>query len=77
MWVYLGSSCLDRPSPEDLSAAEVETRIRQVLDSTVVPLRSAGPDPLRRGIASVRVSTLGPISAAFMILSFYYARDFA
>jgi hypothetical protein len=46
MWVYLGSSCLDRPSLEDLSAAKVETRIRKVLDSAVVPLRSAGPDPL-------------------------------
>jgi hypothetical protein len=30
---------------------EVETRIREVLDSVVVPPPGAGHDPLRRGIA--------------------------
>jgi hypothetical protein len=74
--MYLGPSCLDHPSPEELSAAEVEARIRKVLDSTIIPSHGAGSDPLRRGITSVRVSTLGPISAAFVILSFYYACDF-
>jgi hypothetical protein len=41
----------------------------------VIPSPGAGPDPLRRGIASVRVSTLGPISAVFTILSFHNTRD--
>jgi hypothetical protein len=76
MWVYPGSSYLDRPSPEELSAAEAEAQIHKVLDSTVIPSHDAGPDPLRRGITSVMVSTLGPVSTAFMILSFHCARDF-
>jgi hypothetical protein len=47
MWAYLGSSCLDRPSPEELSAVEVEARIHKVLDSAVIPSHGVGPDPLR------------------------------
>jgi hypothetical protein len=27
MWAYPGSNCPDRPSPEELSAVEVETRV--------------------------------------------------
>jgi hypothetical protein len=76
MWAYPRSSYLDHPSPEELSAAEVEARIHKVLDSTVIPSHGAGPDTLRRGIGSVRVSTLGPVSVAFTILSFHYACDF-
>jgi hypothetical protein len=37
----------------------------------------AGPIPLWREIASVRVSTLGPVSVALVILSFHCARDIA
>jgi hypothetical protein len=37
----------------------------------------AGPDPVQRGITNVRVSTLGPVSVAFTILSFHCARDIA
>jgi hypothetical protein len=77
IWVYPGSSCLNRPSPEELSAAEVEAWIHKVLDSAIITSHRASPDPLRRGIASVRVSTLGSISMAFTILSFHCARDFA
>jgi hypothetical protein len=72
-----GSSCPNCPSPKELSLGEVETRIHKVLDSTVIPSPSIGPDPLQKGIASVRVSTLGLISVAFMILSFHYAHDLA
>jgi hypothetical protein len=46
MLVYLGSSCLDRPSPEELSAAVVEARIHKVLDSAVILSHGAGHDPL-------------------------------
>jgi hypothetical protein len=77
MWAYPGSSCLNHPSLKELSAAGVESWIHKVLDSTVIPSHDASPDPLRRGIASVRVSTLGPVSVAFTILSFHCARDFA
>jgi hypothetical protein len=55
----------------------VEARIRMVLDFVVIPSPGAGPDPLRRGITSVRVSTPGPISAAFTIPSFHHACDLA
>jgi hypothetical protein len=75
MWAYPGSSCPDRPSPEELSAGEVETWIRKVLDFAVIPKPGVDPDPLRRRIVSVRVSTLGHVSAAFEILSFHYASD--
>jgi hypothetical protein len=32
MWMYLRPSCIDRPSSEVLSAAEVEDQIHKVLD---------------------------------------------
>jgi hypothetical protein len=75
MWAYPGSSCLYHNSPEELSAAEVESQIYKVLDSAIIPSHGAGPDPLRRGIASVRVSTLGPVSVALAILSFHCTHD--
>jgi hypothetical protein len=75
MWAYLGPSCLDHLYPEELSVVEVETRIPKVLDSSIILSPGFGPDPLRRGIASVRVSTLGPVSAVFTILSFYCTHD--
>jgi hypothetical protein len=53
----------------------VEAQILKVLDVGVIPTPGTGPVPLRRGISSVRVSTLGPISVAFVILSFHYTRD--
>jgi hypothetical protein len=46
MWVYPRSSCLDRPSPKELSAAEVEAQIRKVLDFAVISSHGAGPDRL-------------------------------
>jgi hypothetical protein len=77
MWAYPGSSCPDRPSPEELSTREVETGIHKVLDSVVILSPDVGPDPLQRGIASVRVSTIGPVSTAFVILFFHCAHDLA
>jgi hypothetical protein len=55
----------------------VEARIHKVLDSAIILLHGASPDPSQRGIASVRVSTLDTISATFTILSFHCARVFA
>jgi hypothetical protein len=75
MWAYPGPNCLDRLYPKELSTTEVETWIRKVLDSSVILSPGSGPDPFQRGITSIRVSTLGPISVAFSILSFYYTRD--
>jgi hypothetical protein len=40
---------------------EVETQIRKVLDSTDVLPPGASPDPLERGIASIKVGTSGPV----------------
>jgi hypothetical protein len=77
MWMYPRPSFPDRPSSNKLSAVEVETWIHKVLDLGVNPTPGAGPIPLRRGIASVRVSTIGPVSTAFAILSFHYAHDLA
>jgi hypothetical protein len=77
IWAYLGSSCPDRPSPEELSAVKVETQISKVLNSTSVQPPGTGPNPLRRGIASVSVGTSGPVSITFTILSLHCARDIA
>jgi hypothetical protein len=52
----------------------VDARIHKVLDHVVNLTLRANPIPLWRGIASVRVSTLGPILAAFTILSFCCTR---
>jgi hypothetical protein len=46
MWAYPGSSYLYRNSPEELSAAEVESQIYKVLDFAIIPSHGAGPDPL-------------------------------
>jgi hypothetical protein len=75
MWAYPGSTCPDRPSLEELDMTEVETQICKVLDSAVVLPLGAGPDPLRRGIASVRVSTTGLVFVAFTILSLHCAHN--
>jgi hypothetical protein len=56
--------------------AEVVTQIHKVLDLGVSPDPGVGTAPLRRGIASARVSTLGPISVTFMILSFHCTHNF-
>jgi hypothetical protein len=77
MWTYPGPYCPDRPSSEELSVAEVEPRIHKVLVLGVNLTPGADPVPLWRGIASVRVSTLGPVLEAFVILSFHYAHDLA
>jgi hypothetical protein len=70
MGMYLGPCCPDRASSEELSTMEVDARIHKVLDLGVSPDLRVRPVPLQRGIASARVSTLGPVSAAFVILSF-------
>jgi hypothetical protein len=71
MWAYPRSSCPDRLSPEELSVVEVKARIHKVLDSATTLSPGTGPDPLRRGVTSVRVSTLEPVSMGFVILSFH------
>jgi hypothetical protein len=77
MWMYPGPSYPDRTSSEELSAAEVEARIHKVLDLRVNPNSCASPISLWRGIASVRVSTLGSLLLALRILSFHCACDLA
>jgi hypothetical protein len=71
MWLYLGPCCPDCPSSEELSVAEVDTWIHKVLDLSVNPNLEVGPAPLQGGVASARVSMLGPILVVFMILSFH------
>jgi hypothetical protein len=75
MWVYLGPICIDCLSSVELSAVKVEARIQNVLDLGVNPNPGLGPVPLWRRIASVWVSTSGPILVAFGILSFHCACD--
>jgi hypothetical protein len=73
MWMYLGPSCFDRSSSEELSAAEIKTQIHKVLDLGPDPNPGVSPAPLREGVASTRVSMFGPISVAYAILTFHHA----
>jgi hypothetical protein len=75
MWLYPGPSYPNRPSFEELSAVEVNSRIHKVIDLGVNPNPEAGPTPLQEGFASARVSTLGPFLAAYVILSFHCTRN--
>jgi hypothetical protein len=61
----------------ELSAAEVNTQIHRVLDLGADPNPKAGPAPLHEKVASTRVIMFGPISVAYMILSFDRAYGFA
>jgi hypothetical protein len=70
MYLYLEPSWLDHPFVEELSAVEVDSRIHKVLDLGVNPNPRASPVPLHDGVARARVSTLGPILVAYVILSF-------
>jgi hypothetical protein len=85
MWMYPGPSYPDCSISEELCVVEVEAWIHNVLDLVVnlnsgagtSPRPGPGPVPLRTGIACIRVSTLGPILASFMILSFHCTHDLA
>jgi hypothetical protein len=75
MWLYPGSSCPNRPSSEELSAMEINTRIHKVLDLGANLNPGAGPAPLQEGVASTSVSMFRPISVSYMILSFHHAHN--
>jgi hypothetical protein len=77
MWKHPGMSYPNCPYSEKLSVAEINAQIHKVLDLGVNLNPGAGPVPVRRGITSVRVSTLGPILAALAILSFHCAHNSA
>jgi hypothetical protein len=77
MGMYAGLSCSEHTTSKELSTTGVDAWIHKVLDLGVSLNPRVGPVPLWRGIASARVSMLGPISTAFMILSFHDAHDFA
>jgi hypothetical protein len=74
MWMYLGQRYPNHPSSEELSAVEVESQIRKVLDLGVNLTPGVGPVPLLRGITSVRVSTSGPVLASRFYV-FHYVRN--
>jgi hypothetical protein len=77
MWKHPRMSYPNCPYSEKLSVAEINAQIHKVLDLGVNLNPGAGPVPVRRGITSVRVSTLGPILAALAILSFHCAHNSA
>jgi hypothetical protein len=56
MWLYPGPSCPNHPSFEELSAAEINTRIRTVLDLEANLTSGIGPIPLQEWVANTRVS---------------------
>jgi hypothetical protein len=73
MWLYLGPSCPDRPSSEELSATEINTRIYKAMDLGANPNLGAGLAPLQEGVASTRVSMLRHVLVAHAIQSFHRA----
>jgi hypothetical protein len=76
MWLYPRPRCPDRPSFEELSTAEVNVQIHKVLDLGVNPNPGSSPSSLQGGVAMARVSMLGPVLMAFMILSFHYTQSY-
>jgi hypothetical protein len=56
---------------------KVNSWIHNVLDLGVDLNPGANPAPLQEGLASARVSMLGPILAAYVILSSHHAHDLA
>jgi hypothetical protein len=56
---------------------EVNSRIHKVLDLGDDMNPGASPAPLQGGVASTRVSMLGPVSMAYVILSFHQAHGLA
>jgi hypothetical protein len=75
--VYPRPCCPDCPSSKELSVIEVNSWIHKVLDLGVNLSPRFDPAPLQGGLASTRVSTLGPILVAYAILSFHCSRDLA
>jgi hypothetical protein len=69
MWLYPGSSCLDRFFTEELSEVEINTWIHKFLDHEANLNPEASPAPLREGVASTRVSLFGSVLAACVISS--------
>jgi hypothetical protein len=59
MWMYLGSSCPDRPFSAELGDTEINTRVRGVLAHGAYLNLGSGPIPLREGVDSPSVSSLG------------------
>jgi hypothetical protein len=56
---------------------KVDAQMHKVLDLRVKPNPGAGLAPLQGGVASARVSTLGPVFTAFTVLSFHRTCDIA
>jgi hypothetical protein len=75
MWLYPRSSSLSRSFSEELSEAEINTRIHKVLDHGANLNPGAGPAPLIEGVATTKVSLFGFVSAGCMISSSHRARD--
>jgi hypothetical protein len=64
MWLCLGPSCPDRTFFEELSNAEINTRIFMVLDHGENLNPKASPTPLIEGVVITRVGLFGSIMAA-------------
>jgi hypothetical protein len=60
MWMYLGSSCADRPFFEELGDTEVNTQVHGVLAHGDVLNHGTDPVPLREGVDRPWVSPLRP-----------------
>jgi hypothetical protein len=77
MLLYLGPSCPNHPSSEDLSAVEINTQIHRVLDLGANPNPGASPALFQEWVANTRVSTCGLVSVAYVILSFHRTHGLA
>jgi hypothetical protein len=59
MWMYPGSSCPDRPFSTELGDTEINTQVRGVLAHGAYFNLGSGLVPLREGVDSPSVSSLG------------------
>jgi hypothetical protein len=59
MWMYWGPSCLDRPFSTELGDTEINTQIQGIHAHGADLNLGSGSIPLREGVDSPRVSSLG------------------
>jgi hypothetical protein len=63
MWRYPGLSCPNHFFSIELADADVDTRVRMILALRVNRHSSSGPVPMRDGVSSPWLSSLGLVSA--------------
>jgi hypothetical protein len=77
IWLYPRPSCLNCSFSQELSDAEINTCVLNVLDYGANLNPRVGPTPFREGVASAKVSLFRYVSVAYEVSYSHHARDLA